>query len=217
MVDFEAARRAMVDCQVRPADVTRYPIIAAMLAVPREAFVPRASREVAYAGAEVPVAPGRVLLDPRTFAKMLEAAQIGPTDVVLDVASATGYSTAVIARMAATVVAVEGDPALAKAARETLARLDIFNAVVEERDPALGAPEAGLYDAILINGGVERIPPALAAQLKQGGRLVALFQDGPVGQCRLMTRAGEGLTARRMFDAGAPVLAGFAAERGFEF
>lgn len=217
MVDFEAARRAMVDCQVRPSDVTRYAIIDAMLNTPRERFVPRSSREIAYAGADVPIGAGRVLLDPRTFSKILESAQIGRDDVVLDIACGTGYSTAVIARMAATVVAVEGDPALAAQARDTLAALEIHNAIVEEREAALGAPEAGLYDAIIINGGVERIPPALSAQLKQGGRMVALVQEGPVGRCQVFTRAGDGLTARRIFDASAAVLPGFAAEHGFEF
>jgi len=96
MTDFEAARQAMVDCQVRPSDVTRYAIIEAMLNVPRERFVPRARIDIAYAGCEIPLAPGRVLLEPRTFAKMLETAQIGPRDLVLDLAPGTGYSTAVL-------------------------------------------------------------------------------------------------------------------------
>ncbi len=217
MSGFEAARRQMVDCQVRPSDVTQYAIIDAMLTVPRERFVPKAKREIAYAGIAVEVAEGRVLLDPRVFSKMLEAAQIGPDDVVLDVACGTGYSTAVIAQMAATVVAVEGDAGLAALARDTLADLEVHNAVVEERAPTEGAPEAGLYDAILVNGGVEQVPDALSAQLKQGGRLVALFQDGDIGQCRVLTRTGEGVTSRWIFDAVAPVLPGFERERSFEF
>lgn len=221
MSDFEAARRAMVDCQVRPSDVTRYAIIEAMLAVPREKFVPRSARPVAYAGSDVPLGNGRVLLDPRSFAKMLEAADIGPDDVVLDVACGSGYSTAVLGHMAATIVAVEGDEALAESARRSLGELEIHNTVVEHREPASGAPEAGLYDAILINGGVERIPEALSDQLKPGGRLVAIFMEGQLGQCRLVTRpsgsASEALTARRVFDAGAPLLPGFEAPQGFSF
>ena len=113
MTDFAAARQAMVDCQVRPSDVTRYAIIEAMLWAPRELFVAKARRDVAYAGADIELAPGRVLLEPRTLAKMLESANIGANDLVLDLAPGTGYSTAVIARMAEAVIAIEPDPKLA--------------------------------------------------------------------------------------------------------
>lgn len=113
MIDFAAAREVMVDRQVRPADVTLYPIIDAMLAVPREEFVPEALRPVAYFGDHVPLAAGRVLLDPRVFGKLLDGLNIGPSDLVLDVGCGMGYSSAVIARMAEAVVALEEDPALA--------------------------------------------------------------------------------------------------------
>jgi len=100
MIDYAAARVAMVDRQVRPSDVTRYPIIAAMLDVPREDFVPEALRPVAYLGEHVPLAPGRVLLDPRVFAKLVDALVVEPNDLVLDLGCGLGYSTAVLARMA---------------------------------------------------------------------------------------------------------------------
>lgn len=217
MTDFAAARQAMVDCQVRPSDVTRYTIIEAMLWAPRERFVPKNRVETAYAGAEIPLAPGRVLLEPRTFAKMLEAAAIGPRDLVLDLAPGTGYSTAVIARMAEAVVAIEPDPALAASAQETLSLLEVDNGVLVEGDPAAGDPAHGPYDIIFINGAVETLPRALGDQLKEGGRLVALFRRGTVGQCQVLTRAAGGLSRLYAFDADAPVLDGFRATSEFAF
>ncbi len=217
MTDFAAARQAMVDCQVRPSDVTRYAIIEAMLWAPRELFVPKARRDVAYAGAEIEIAPGRALLEPRTLAKMLEAAHIGPHDLVLDLAPGTGYSTAVIARMAEMVVAVEPDPALAETAQSVLAQLEIDNAVVSPGDPAAGDRAHGPYDVIFINGAVEKLPETLGAQLKEGGRLVALFRSAGVGQCRMITRANSTLSGRYLFDADTPLLAQFAAESEFAF
>ncbi|MFQ5567850.1 MAG: protein-L-isoaspartate O-methyltransferase [Paracoccaceae bacterium] len=217
MTDFAAARRAMVDCQVRPSDVTRYAIIEAMLWAPRELFVSKARRDVAYAGADIELAPGRVLLEPRTFAKMLEAAAVGASDLVLDLAPGTGYSTAVIARMAEAVIAIEPEPDLADTAQALLADLEVDNAVISPGDPAAGDAAHGPFDVIFINGAVETLPDALLAQLKDGGRLVALFRQGGVGQCCVLTRAGAGVSRRHVFDADAPLLAGFEAAAEFAF
>lgn len=217
MIDFAAARTAMVDGQVRPSDVTRYPIILAMLDVPREDYVPAALRGVAYLGEHVPLGNGRVVLDPRVFAKMLDAIDIGPRDLVLDVGCGLGYSSAVIARMAEAVIALEEDPDLAAEAEAALSAHGIDNAVVEKGPLADGVPAHGLYDAIVVEGGVERLPEALAAQLKPGGRIVAIFMAGPMGQARLGLRTETGLAWRRAFDAAAPVLPGFAAAKAFEF
>ena len=130
MQDFATRRTMMVDTQVRPNDVTKFPIIAAMLAVPREAFVPASRREAAYVGENVELAPGRVLLEPRNFAKMLDALDIQPTETVLDIGCGLGYSTAVIARMAEAVVAVEEDEALVAEAQRTLSSQGVDNAAV---------------------------------------------------------------------------------------
>ncbi len=217
MNDFAAAREAMVDGQVRPSDVTRYPIILAMLDVPREDFVPAALRPVAYFGGHVPLGPGRVVLDPRVFAKMLDAVAIGPNDLVLDLGCGLGYSTAVIARMAEAVVALEEDERLAADAEATLTAHGVDNAAVETGPLVDGVPAHGLYDAIVVEGGVERLPEALVAQLKSGGRIVAIFMDGPLGQARLGVNTAQGVAWRRVFDATAPVLPGFAAAKAFEF
>lgn len=215
MTDFAVTRRAMVDNQVRPADVTSHAIIDAMLWAPRERFVPKARRDVAYAESDIEIAPGRLMLQPRTFAKMLEAAAVDPRDLVLDLAPGTGYSSAVISRLAEAVVAIEPDAALARQAQSLLVEIEADNAVVAQGDPAAGDPAHGPYDVIFVNGAVEVLPDALVEQLKEGGRLVAIFRDGPVGKCRVHTRAGHGVSRRFVFDADAPVLPGF--ERPIEF
>jgi protein-L-isoaspartate(D-aspartate) O-methyltransferase len=217
MIDFAAAREAMVDSQVRPSDVTRYPIIQAMLTVPREAFVPETLKPVAYLGEHVPLGPGRVLLDPRVFAKMLDAANPGPADLVLDVGCGLGYSAAVLARMAEAVIALEEDEDLAAEAESALSAHGVDNVAVETGPLAGGVPAHGLYDAIVIEGAVERLPEALADQLKPGGRIVAIFMDGALGQARLGLRAAGGVAWRWAVDATAPVLPGFAAAKAFEF
>ncbi len=217
MVDHDIARTAMVDSQVRPSDVTRLAIIQAMLWAPRERFVPRAHRPIAYAEAQIPLGPGRVLLDARTFAKTVDALNIGGDDLVLDVGSGWGYSAAILSRLAAAVVALEELPEAAAAAPELLAEIGVANVAFETGPLAEGAPESGPYDAILVEGGVERIPEALFDQLKEGGRLAAIERDGPVGRCTVWTRAGGALSARRAFDATAPVLPGFDAAPAFTF
>ena len=213
--DFSAAREAMVDCQVRPSDVTRYSIIAAMLDVPRERFVPKGLRAIAYAGTEIPIAPERVLLEPRVLAKMLEAAAPGPRDLVLDLAPGTGYSTALLARMAEAVVAVEPERSLAEEAARLAGALEIDNVSITHGAAEDGDPAHGPYDVILLNGAVEQVPETLTDQLAEGGRLVAIFRDGPAGRCRLLTRAGQAVSDRELFDATAPVLPGF--DRPAEF
>lgn len=217
MTDFEAARRAMVDCQVRPSDVTRFAIIDAMLWAPRERFVPRAQRPVAYADAHIPLGSGRALLDARTFAKMLDAAAIGRDDLVLDVGSGLGYSAVVAARMAAAVVALEADEALTAQLQAALTEFEVDNVVAETGPLTEGAPQSGPYDVILVEGAVSGPPAALLDQLKPGGRLVAIVQDGAFGQARLFVRTENGFSSRRLFDAAAPLLPGFEPREAFQF
>lgn len=213
--DFALRRTKMVDTQVRPSDVTRFPIIEAMLAVPREVFAPAARVEAAYVGENLPLAPGRVLLEPRTLAKMLDALDIRPGERVLDLAVGTGYSTALIARIAGGAVAVEPDPALAEAAHAALAAAGAEGAELIEGPAEAGAPGAGPFDAMILQCGVEIFPEALAGQLRDGGRVAALFVEGVLGVVRLGVRHQGRLHWRDIFNAGAPVLPGFAAARAF--
>jgi protein-L-isoaspartate(D-aspartate) O-methyltransferase len=210
MTTYSERRRVMVDTQVRPSDVTKFPIIAAMLAVPRELFVPRARREAAYVGGNLTLAPGRVMLEPRTFAKMLDALDIGPDEMVLDVGAGLGYSAAVIGRMAEAVVALEEDPDLAGEAETVLAGTGADNVAVVQGALAEGAAKHGPYDVITVEGAAETLPEALAAQLKDGGRIGCIFMDGALGTLLVGLKTGGQITWRDAFNATAPVLPGFA-------
>lgn len=215
MSEFATRRVMMVDTQVRPSDVTKFPIIDAMLSVPRETFVPGDKREAAYVGENLTLAPGRVVLEPRTLAKLLDALDIQPTDLVLDVGCGLGYSAAVIARLAETVVAVEEDETLAEQAQRILSEEGVDNAVVVTGTLAEGSAKCAPYDVITVEGGVEQVPQALIAQLKDGGRIGAVFMDGAVGTVRIGYKTGAGVTWRSVFNAAAPVLSGFHKARGF--
>ena len=215
MTDYATARTIMVDRQVRPSDVTRFPIIEAMSRIPRERFVPKGQESVAYAETPIPLGNGREMLEPRIFAKMLEGARIGPDDLVLDIAPGLGYSTAVIAAMAAAVIAVEPDEAMAAAAAATLEDLEIDNAMARAGDAAAGDAAHGPFDAIFVNGGVGEPPEALAAQLKEGGRMVAVEMSADGGRAVAYIRADGRLQPRRLFDATAPVLDGLHREEAF--
>ena len=217
MTDYAAARTAMVDRQVRPSDVTSFPIIDAMLWAPRERFAPAAQKDVAYADAPLALGGGRETLEPRTFAKMLDGARIGPDDLVLDIAPGLGYSTAVIARMAAAVIAIEPDETMAAQASDTLSALEVDNALVRAGDPVAGDPDHGPFDAIFINGAVGSAPATLLDQLKEGGRLVAIrhAEEGPRAVAYVKSASGVG--ERRLFDASAAYAPGFEPAGEFVF
>ncbi len=215
MIDYTARRRMMVDTQVRPSDVTKFPIIDAMLTVPREQFVPNGRREAAYIGENVPLAADRVVLEPRTLAKMLDALNVQPGDIVLDVASGLGYSSALLSRLGQAVVALEEDESLASEAETTLAELGADNVAVVVGPLSEGAAKHGPYDAIVIQGGVETVPETLLDQLKEGGRIAALFMEGALGVCRIGHRVDGAVSWRFAFNAAAPVLPGFAKAPSF--
>jgi protein-L-isoaspartate(D-aspartate) O-methyltransferase len=185
MADFAQRRTMMVDTQVRTNDVTKYPIIAAMLHVPRESFVPPAKREAAYVGENIEIAPRRCVLEPRTLAKLLDALDIQSDDLVLDIGCGLGYSAAVISRLAEAVIAIEEDESLAGEAQAALMAADADNAVVIAGPLAEGAAKHGPYDVITLEGGVETVPAAILDQLKEGGRIGALFMEGALGTVRI--------------------------------
>ena len=216
-MDFEAAREAMVEGQVRTADVTRPEISDAMRAIPRERFVPRAERALAYADLDPPVGGGRRMLAPRTFAKMLQGAALQPGEVALDVGCATGYSTVVLARLAGFVAALEEDPALADQAAERLAEFEADTVSLERGPLAAGAPAAGPFDVILLEGATRVEPHALLDQLKEGGRLIGISYQGPIGRVRRWRRTAGVISQYDLFEADAPVLPGFDAEPAFTF
>lgn len=213
MSDFSTRRVTMVDTQVRPSDVTKFPIIAAMLQVPREDFVPEAAREAAYVGQNLPLAPGRVVLEPRTLAKMLDALAIEPGEKVLIVGAGLGYAAALVDQMGGRVVALEEDAALASGAQSRLAAR--AGVTVVAGPLAKGAASEAPFDVILVEGGVEAVPAALTNQLAEDGRIAAIMMEGALGVVRLGLKRDGGVTWRFAFNAAAPVLPGFAAQREF--
>ena len=205
----------MVDTQVRPSDVTSFQVLDAMLSVPRELFVPTERRDAAYAGAHVGLGPGRVVLAPRTLAKLLQVAEIQPDELVLDVGAGLGYSSALAASMAEAVIALEEDADLAREAERALSEASADNVAVINGNLVDGASKHGPYDVVLVEGAVQDIPDALIDQLKVGGRIVAIFLEGALGTARVGYKDGHGVSWRFAFNAAAPVLPGFEKQREF--
>lgn len=221
MTDFVLARFNMVEAQLRPNKVRSEPLLNAMGSLPREYFVPMPMTNLAYIDEDIQVYPGRYLLEPMILARLIEEAKVKPTDRVLDVAPATGYSSAVLAEIAAEVIAVEGDVKLAKAAEAALAQLQIKKVRVEQGNIVGGFPAGAPYDVILINGCIEVIPEALFVQLAEGGRLVAVIrhtgQVAHVGEARLYEKLHGNISHRSLFNANVKLLAEFAAKPQFVF
>jgi protein-L-isoaspartate(D-aspartate) O-methyltransferase len=224
MVSFAAARRMMVDGQVRTNDVTDIRIIGAFEDVPRERFVPPQLVDLAYLDRDLavtaarPGAPARYLIKPMVLAKLVQALDLGAADKVLDVGCASGYSAAIVAHVAGAVVALEEDAALAAQAAEILRAAECGHAIVRTGALPEGAPADGPYDAILIEGAVEFVPPQLCAQLKEGGRLVCVLKSGgALGKAMLYRWQRGELSGRPLFDASAPLLAGFVRPPAFVF
>lgn len=217
MIDFSAARRHMVDGQLRPNRVVSPALLDAMADVAREDFVPKAAKGIAYMDEDLPVGDGRYLLAPLTLARLIQAAAPGSGDAVLDVAAATGYSSAVLARLAGSVIALEDDKALADQAAATLRDLAIANVQVVVGPLNEGHLKRAPYAVIIINGAVEHIPEALIAQLGEGGRLAAVVGTGPVGRATLLTKRRGQASSRVLFDAGVSPLPRFTKEAGFVF
>jgi protein-L-isoaspartate(D-aspartate) O-methyltransferase len=223
MIDFVAARRNMVDGQVRTSDVSDARLIAAMLAIPRERFLPPEQAGFAYLDLDIPVAtvgssrPVRCMLKPMVLAKLIQAAEIEDGDRVLDVGCATGYSTAVLARLARKVVALEEDPRLAELANASLRALGESQAQVVTGPLAEGWPPQAPYDVIVVNGAFEIVPRTLLRQLREGGRLVGVLGCGPAGKAMLYRSVGGEFSGRPIFDATAPPLPGFAKPPAFVF
>ncbi|SHJ16191.1 protein-L-isoaspartate(D-aspartate) O-methyltransferase [Shimia gijangensis] len=215
MTDYSTLRTTMVDTQVRPSDVTKFTVIESMLTIPREAYVPRDKRDAAYVGEHVTLEAGRVILDPRTLAKMLDAVDIQKDELVLDIGCGLGYSAAVIARMAEAVVAVEDDADRVTEAQTILSENGADNVIMHEGPLAEGAADHGPYDVITIQGAVGVLPEKLSSQLKDGGRIVCLSVEGALGTVRIGYMIDGELNWRFAFNGGAPILPGFEKRSAF--
>lgn len=213
--DFEAMRHAMVASQLRTTGVDDPRVVAAMARVPRERFVPDAMRLVSYRDTALPIGEGRMLNAPMATGRLLTAAWIAPGDRVLLIGAATGYTAAVLAELAREVVGVEQDKALTAIGRDALA--GAANVITIEGSLAEGAPDAAPFDVILIDGAVEQVPDALAAQLRPGGRIVSGLADRGVTRLAAGTATAHGASLTPFADAEVALLPGFARAKSFTF
>jgi len=216
-MDYAAARRNMVESQLRPNKVTDAVVLDAMATLSRERFVPDGMRSVAYVDEDIPVGSGRYLMEPMVLARLLQLAAVRSGDAALVVGAATGYTAAVIARLAGRVIALESDPQLAAYAKDALASLGIGNVVIVEGPLSAGAPRQAPYDVIVIDGSVDEIPAHIIEQLGEGGRLVAVQNTDRIGRATLLTRSRGVVAGRTTFDAAVPRLPGFEAAPVFSF
>ena len=215
MTDYAARRTMMVDTQVRPSDVTKFHIIDAMLSVPREQFVPRVRREAAYVGENVDLGAGRVVREPRTLAKMLDALDVRNNGLALDIGAGFGYSSAVLSRMAEAVVALEESQDWLDEAQEALSEFGADNVICQQGALVDGAPQHGPYDVIILQGAVEHLPDAIIDQLKEGGRMACLFAEGALGTVKIGYKLDGKMNWRFSFNAGAPVIPGYERHHAF--
>lgn len=220
MNDNAAARTTMVDTQIRTEGVTDYRILRLMGEVPRERFVPARARPFAYTDADIAVKDdghARRLIRPATLARLVQAAGIAPSDFVLVVGGSTGYSAAIVAGLATSVIMLESDEELASAASATLMELGIGNVAVVSGPLEEGFPSEGPYDVIFFDGAVDEVPHAFFSQLKEGGRLVAVVGYDRAASAMVCTRTDDDIGVRPVFDAFVPALPGFARPRAFVF
>ena len=220
-MDYAVARAHMVDGQIRTNKVVDPELIAALRELPRELFVPSTKRAIAYIDEDVEVAPGRYLTEPMILARLLQAARLGPDTIALDIGPATGYSTALLARLAGTVVGIESEQGLADEADRLLQQLGIDNATVICSEMRAGYLKQAPYDVILINGAVDEVPTELIDQLAEGGRLVTVLGGtdviGAVGRATVLVNASGTISKRAIFDAATPSLPGFERRPSFTF
>lgn len=220
MTDFAQSRLNMVKSQVRPSEVTDRRILNALLNLPRERFVPSSRRALAYVDEDIRLDDGdqpRWLIEPMHFARLVQLAEIRPTDLVLDVGCGTGYSSAVLGRLADSVVGVESNEALARTAESLMIELGIDNVAIVGGALEQGYPSQGPYDVIILEGAVEEVPQALLGQLRNGGRLVAPVIEGRVGKAMLFQAVDGDVSRRVAYDMNVHALPGFERPKSFVF
>lgn len=220
--DFARAQMAMIESQIRTNDVTDPDILAAFRAVERQRHTPSALAAVAYADTDLELAPGRFALRPRDFAKLLQALSPKPKDRVLEIGAGLGYGSAILGHLCASVIALEPDPELARAAVAALAAspqgAELAKRVqVVTTNPQFGWADGGPFDVILVQGGAEIVPEVWFEQLADGGRLGVIVRTGAAGSARVYIRSGKAIAYRTVFDAAPPVLFGLEGPRGFAF
>ena len=217
-MDFSAARRTMVDCQILPNNVTDQRIIDAMMELPREIFVPTSKRGIAYVDESLAIGDERFLIEPMVVARLMQVLELKSTDVALSIGAGTGYSVALLGRIVDTVVAVEHVAGLVQHATKNLSELGIDNVAILEGCLTDGAPKQAPYDVIFFDGAISEVPTAISDQLAEEGRLIAMIEKpGGICQAHLMNRNHGAISGRNIFDASTPLLPGFEHQSAFSF
>ncbi|AYD01542.1 protein-L-isoaspartate O-methyltransferase [Neorhizobium sp. NCHU2750] len=217
MIDFEAARVKMVESQIRTTDVTSHSVLRAFLSVPREAFVPEKVKALAYADADIALAPGRYMMDASPLAKLLQAAEISKDDRVLLLGAGSGYVAALLSQLAGSVTALEVDASLAEQARANLASFNCPNVTVVTGDMAQGHAASSPYELIFVDGAIEEVPSVLLEQLSEGGRLVAVVGYGNAAQAKVLLREHGAISESSRFNLSIKPLPGFVKAKEFVF
>jgi protein-L-isoaspartate(D-aspartate) O-methyltransferase len=217
-MDLEQARFNMIEQQIRPWDVADATVLHLLAVVRREDFVPLAHKALAFVDMEIPLGHGQCMLAPRVEARMLQDAAVKKHEKVLEIGTGSGFMTALLAHRAQRVLTLELKPELAQMARTNLQKAGIHNAEVRVANGAVGAPDDGPFDVIMLSGSVAEVPPALLAQLRVGGRLIAIVGEEPVMRATLVTRTGEAdYLTRQPWDTVAPRLLKFPEPSHFHF
>lgn len=219
--DFRELRVNMVDTQIRTTDVTDLAVLDAFLAVPREEFVPAHRRELAYIDEDQLLAEtaegARYLMEPSPAARLVQLALVKKQDVVLDIGCGTGYLAAVLSQLASSVIALESNPDFVAAASDKLQALGCDNVVVVSGELTAGYAKEAPFDVIIIEGAVDFVPETLQAQLRDGGRLVAIEGQGNMGVAHVYVKE-DGIVSRRgVFNAAVKPLPGFRHAAEFVF
>ena len=216
---FATARKTMVDCQLRPSKVTDQHVLDVFMTIPREEFVGKQQRALAYVDEDLPLPGGRCLMEPMVLARLLQALQLRPDDNLLVVGAGCGYGAAIAANLVGSVIAIETRANLVEKAQYVLVSIGVDNAAIVKARLVDGYPDEGPYDRILIEGGVETVPDSLLEQLIPKGRLAAIYRKPghPVGVASLWMRSGKEFVRIPLFDAQVPNLDEFNAKAEFSF
>ena len=218
-LQFAHSRKNMVDCQLRPNKVTDERVLTAFETLPREEFVPRNQRAIAYVDEDLPLPGARSMMEPMVLSRIVQALDVQQHHSVLVVGGSTGYATAIMACLADSVISIETRTQLVEKSQETLVACGLDNAVAIKGRLTDGFAKEAPYHRILIEGSVETVPDTLLDQLSADGMLAAIWRpaDHPVGVASIWTRAGTGFARKPLFDAQVPLLDEFRAKREFIF
>lgn len=216
---FYQARKVMLESQIRPNKVIDELVLSAFLEIPRELFVQKSMRDIAYIDEDLPLSNGRYLIEPMVLARMVQSLELKVSDNVMIIGVGTGYSTAIISKIVTSVIGVESRSPLIQKAENNLAQLEITNTVLFKERLQEGYSKEAPYNAILIDGGVSDVPSSILNQLADDGKLVSIYrsENTAVGEASIWMRSGKKFSRKCLFNAQVPTLDEFKEKQEFLF